>query len=42
VLAGNTPVQLTDSDRRVYADNRRTQLDMRFAKIIRFNYTLNF
>jgi hypothetical protein len=39
VLTGNTPVQLTDSDHRVYADNRRTQVDMRFAKIIRFGRT---
>jgi len=33
---GNTAVLLIDNgDKRVYADNRRTQIDMRFAKIIR-------
>jgi hypothetical protein len=34
---GNTTVQLVDNgDLRLYQDNRRTQVDMRFAKIIRF------
>ena len=37
---GNTPVALLDnSDNRLYADNRRTQVDMRFAKILRFGRT---
>jgi hypothetical protein len=35
---GNTTVRLIDNgDRRLYAPIRRTQLDMRFAKIIRFS-----
>ena len=35
---GTTTVALLDnSDRRLYADNRRTQVDMRFAKTFRFN-----
>ena len=34
---GNTTVELTDDgDNRMYVDNRRTQVDMRFAKILRF------
>jgi hypothetical protein len=33
---GNTNVALLDNEHRLYADNRRTQLDMRFAKILRF------
>jgi hypothetical protein len=34
---GNTTVQLVDNgDLRLYQENRRTQVDMRFAKIIRF------
>jgi hypothetical protein len=37
---GNTTVALLDNeDNRLYADNRRTQLDMRFAKILRFGRT---
>jgi hypothetical protein len=39
VLTGNTPIQITDSDHRVYANERRTQIDMRFAKIIRVGRT---
>jgi hypothetical protein len=39
VLTGNTPIQITDSEHRVYADERRTQIDMRFAKIIRIGRT---
>jgi hypothetical protein len=35
-LAGNTTINILDSDHRLYADNRRTQIDMRFAKIFRF------
>ncbi len=34
-LAGNTTINVLDSDHRLYAD-RRTQIDMRFAKIFRF------
>jgi hypothetical protein len=33
--SGNTTVFLTDSSNRVYADTRRTQLDMRFAKLLK-------
>jgi len=39
VLTGNTPIQITDSEHRVYANERRTQIDMRFAKIIRLGRT---
>ena len=34
---GNTVVALLDQGNRVYADNRRNQIDMRFAKIFRFS-----
>jgi len=34
--AGNTNVDILDNDHRLFADNRRTQIDMRFAKILRF------
>jgi hypothetical protein len=33
---GNTTVNILDSEHRLFADNRRTQIDMRFAKIFRF------
>jgi hypothetical protein len=33
---GNTTIDILDSDHRLYADSRRTQVDMRFAKIFRF------
>jgi hypothetical protein len=36
---GNTSIGLTDSDHRLFADNRRTQVDMRFAKVFRFGRT---
>ena len=40
LLTGNTTVQLVDNgDNRMYVDNRRTQIDMRFAKILRFGRT---
>jgi hypothetical protein len=32
---GNTTIDILDNDHRLYA-NRRTQIDMRFAKILRF------
>ena len=35
-LTGNTTINVLDNDHRLYADNRRTQIDMRFAKIFRF------
>jgi hypothetical protein len=34
--AGNTIVPLLDNEHRLYADNRRTQVDLRVAKIFRF------
>jgi hypothetical protein len=37
LASGNTTVLLLDNgNNRLYADNRRTQIDMRFAKILRF------
>ena len=36
---GNTNVALLDNDHRLFADERRTQLDMRVAKIFRFGRT---
>jgi hypothetical protein len=33
---GTTTVNLLDADHRLFADERRTQIDMRFAKIFRF------
>jgi len=38
-LAGNTTIQLTDDTNKLYVDNRRTQIDMRFAKIVRLGRT---
>ena len=35
-LNGNTTINLLDSDHLLFADGRRTQIDMRFAKIVRF------
>jgi hypothetical protein len=37
--AGTTTILLTDNEHRTYADERRTQVDMRFAKILRFGRT---
>jgi hypothetical protein len=37
--AGNSTVTITDNAHRVFADNRRTQVDMRFAKIVRLGRT---
>ena len=36
LATGNTNIEILDNDHRLYADNRRTQIDMRFAKILRF------
>ncbi|MGH9202448.1 MAG: hypothetical protein ACRD2A_14580, partial [Vicinamibacterales bacterium] len=36
---GNTNVALLDETHRVYGDTRRNQIDMRFAKILRFGGT---
>jgi len=37
--AGTTTIAITDYDHRVWADNRQTQIDMRFAKVLRFGRT---
>jgi hypothetical protein len=36
LAGGITTINVLDNDHRLYADNRRTQIDMRFAKILRF------
>jgi len=36
---GTTTIQLTDNANRVYADTRRNQVDVRFAKVLRFGRT---
>ena len=36
---GNSTIDLTDSEHLLFADNRRTQVDMRFAKVVRFGRT---
>jgi hypothetical protein len=36
---GNTNISLTDNEHRVYDDERKTQVDMRLAKILRFGRT---
>jgi len=36
---GTTTIQIADNVNRVYADTRRTQIDMRFAKVLRFAHT---
>jgi hypothetical protein len=36
---GNTIINLHDNEHRIFADNRRTQIDMRLAKIFRFSST---
>jgi hypothetical protein len=39
LATGNSTINLIDSEHRVYDDNRRTQVDMRFAKVLRFGRT---
>src|SRR5207247_9571476 len=36
LATGNTNISIIDNDHRLFADNRRMQVDMRFAKILRF------
>ena len=36
---GTTNIQLVDNDHRLYSGERRTQVDMRFAKVLRFGGT---
>ena len=35
----NSEINLIDSEHRVFADNRRTQVDVRFAKVFKFGRT---
>ena len=37
LATGTTVVALLDQGNRVYGDNRRNQIDMRFAKVFRFS-----
>jgi hypothetical protein len=39
LATGNSNVDLTDSDHRLFGEGRRTQVDMRFAKVLRFGRT---
>jgi len=39
VATGNSTIALLDDTTRLYANNGRTQIDMRFAKIVRFGRT---
>ena len=36
IATGNSMIDLTDSDHRLFGEGRRTQVDMRFAKVLRF------
>lgn len=36
LATGTTTVAIVDNDHRLYEGNRRTQVDMRFAKVFRF------
>jgi hypothetical protein len=39
IATGNSNVDLVDSDHRLFGEGRRTQVDMRFAKVLRFGRT---
>jgi hypothetical protein len=39
IATGNSNVDLIDSDHRLFGEGRRTQVDMRFAKVLRFGRT---
>jgi hypothetical protein len=39
LATGNSTIDLTDSDHLIFAGNRRTQVDMRFAKVLKFGRT---
>jgi hypothetical protein len=39
IATGNSMIDLTDSDHRLFGEGRRTQVDMRFAKVFRFGRT---
>ena len=36
---GNTTIPLADNEHRVYSNERRTQIDTRFAKVLRYGHT---
>jgi hypothetical protein len=36
LATGNTNIEILDNDHRLFSDSRRTQIDMRLAKILRF------
>src|SRR5439155_26350245 len=37
--AANTNINLIDNSNKLFTDNRRTQVDMRFAKVLRLGHT---
>src|SRR5205085_10181103 len=37
--AANTNINLIDNSNKLFTDNRRTQIDMRFAKVLRLGHT---
>jgi hypothetical protein len=39
LASGNTTIQLIDNSNKLFVDNRRTQIDMRFAKVLRLGRT---
>jgi carboxypeptidase family protein len=39
LATGNTNINLIDNSNKLFTDNRRTQIDMRFAKVLRFGHT---
>jgi hypothetical protein len=39
IANGTTNIQITDNSNKLWVDNRRTQVDMRFAKVLRFGRT---
>ncbi len=39
LASGNSTINLVDSEHRIFAGNRRTQVDMRFAKVLKFGRT---
>ena len=39
LASGNTTIAIVDNQHRLFADNQRAQIDMRFAKVLRFGRT---
>jgi hypothetical protein len=39
LASGTSTINIVDNDHRLYVDNRRSQVDMRFAKVLRFGRT---